>query len=250
MALACGRTRFDGTSLCVAGRSGRGDANRHARESRARSTSESARRSLEGAGGFALASRCIGERHARHALPACTSTPTDQHAHGGGAGKSPKGFRPAGRRSLKRQVRAPIKKRRGVGATITSHALHSCAPAPFTAELLPPQMLYVHLYFGPSRVCAALRAVFAAVFEASNTAANTARSAAHTREGPKYKCTYNIWGGSSSAVKGAGAHECNAWDVMVAPTPRRFLIGARTCLFRERRPAGRKPLGDFPAPPP
>ena len=83
-------------------------------------------------------------------------------------------FRPAGRRSLKRQVRAPIKKRRGVGATITSHALHSCAPAPFTAELLPPQMLYVHLYFGPSRVCAALRAVFAAVFEASNTAANTA----------------------------------------------------------------------------
>ena len=172
--MACGRTRFDGTSLCVAGRSGRGDANRHARESRARSTSESARRSLEGAGGFALASRCIGERHARHALPACTSTPTDQHAHGGGAGKSPKGFRPAGRRSLKRQVRAPIKKRRGVGATITSHALHSCAPAPFTAELLPPQMLYVHLYFGPSRVCAALRAVFAAVFEASNTAANTA----------------------------------------------------------------------------
>ena len=150
MALACGRTRFDGTSLCVAGRSGRGDANRHARESRARSTSESARRSLEGAGGFALASRCIGERHARHALPACTSTPTDQHAHGGGAGKSPKGFRPAGRRSLKRQVRAPIKKRRGVGATITSHALHSCAPAPFTAELLPPQMLYVHLYFGPA----------------------------------------------------------------------------------------------------
>ena len=126
------------------------------------------------AGGFALAIRCIGERHARHALPACTSTPTDQHAHGGGAGKSPKGFRPAGRRSLKRQVRAPIKKRRGVGATITSHALHSCAPAPITAELLPPQMLYVHLYFGPSRVCAALRAVFAAVFEASNTAANTA----------------------------------------------------------------------------
>ena len=149
VALACGRTRFDGTSLCVAGRSGRGDANRHARESRARSTSESARRSLEGAGGFALASRCIGERHARHALPACTSTPTDQHAHGGGAGKSPKGFRPAGRRSLKRQVRAPIKKRRGVGATITSHALHSCAPAPFTAELLPPKCCMCTCILGP-----------------------------------------------------------------------------------------------------
>ena len=40
-------------------------------------------------------------------------------------------------------------------------------------------------------------------------------------------------------MKGAGAHECNAWDVMVAPTPRRFLIGARTCLFRERRPAAK-----------